>query len=101
MSEEEGRKSEGDTWWRNGEVKQAVSRKDEMHTRPRYRIILRRIKGGIKANNAVSKSMREKTEDELTELKKCLNKHGKRRKNSNGKQNHICCLVIDSVFSLQ
>ena len=41
-----GRRSKGDTWWWNEEVKEAASMKN---TRRCVRIILRRIRGGIKA----------------------------------------------------
>ena len=66
------RRSKGDTWWWNEEVKEAVSRKKEAHmamcqnsteeNRRSYKNIWN------KANEAVSKAMREKTEEVLTEL---------------------------------
>ena len=64
-----GRRSKGDIWWWNEEVKEAVLRK--YHTRQcvrtveenkrRYRSIMN------KGKKAVSKAMREKAEEVITE----------------------------------
>ena len=42
-----GWRSKGDTWWWNEEVKEAVS--GRKRTRPCVRIVLRRIRVGLKA----------------------------------------------------
>ena len=64
-----GRRSKGDTWWWNEEVKEAVSRKKEAHRamcqssteeyKRRYEIM---------KNKAASKAMRRKVEEVLTGL---------------------------------
>ena len=69
--------SEGDTWWWNEEVKEAVSRKKEVHkvmcqnsteeNKRRYRSMKN------KANKAVSKAMREKADEALTDFQNCPN----------------------------
>ena len=71
MREEEGRRSKGDTWWWNEEVKEEISRKKESHkamcqnsteeNKRRYKSLKN------KAKKAVSKAMREKTEEVHTE----------------------------------
>ena len=71
MWEEEGRIIKEDTCWWNGEVKEAVSRKKDAgkvmcwnsteENRRRYKSMKN------KAKKAVSKAMREKAEEALTE----------------------------------
>ena len=65
-----GRRSKGDTWWQNEEVKEEVSRKKAHKVmcqnstevnKSRYK----RMKD--KAKKSVSKTMREKAEEALTE----------------------------------
>ena len=65
-----GRRSKGDTWWWNDEVKEAVSRKEETH-----RVMYQNNTEGNKrrydnmknkAKKTVSKAMREKAEEVLT-----------------------------------
>ena len=67
-----GRRSKGDTWWWNEEVKEAVSRKKEAHkamcqnrTEENKRMY-KSMKN--KANKAVSKAMRGKAEEAFTDL---------------------------------
>ena len=70
-----GRRSKGDTWWWNEDVMEAVSRKKVAHkamcqnstgeNKRRYKSMKN------KANKTVLKSMREKAEDALTDLKNC------------------------------
>ena len=65
------RRSKGDTWWRNEEVKETVSRKKDAH-KAMYQNSTeenkRRHKSmKNKANKEVSKVMREKAEEALTE----------------------------------
>ena len=77
MWEDEGRRSKGDTWWWNEVVKEAVSRKKEAHkamcqnntvkNKRRYKNMQN------KAKKIVSKVMREKVEEALTELINCQN----------------------------
>ena len=77
MWKEEGRRSKGDTWWWNEEVKEAVSRKKESHNvmcqnsteenKRRYKNMKN------KANKAVSKALIEKSDEALTELQYCPN----------------------------
>ena len=66
-----GRRNKGDTWWWNEEVKEAVSKKKDTH-----KAICQNRTGENKwrnksmknkANKAVSKAMREKVEEVLTE----------------------------------
>ena len=65
-----GRRSKGDTWCWNEEVKEAVSRKIEAHKAMRqnstYEKKLRHKSTKNKAKKAVSKTMREKAEEALT-----------------------------------
>ena len=70
--------SKGDTWWWNGEVKEAVPRKKDAHkvmcwnstgvNKRRYESMKN------KAKKAVSKAMREKAEEALTGLQNCPNR---------------------------
>ena len=61
------RRSKGDTWRCNEEVREAVSRKK--HTRQCVKTVLMRYKSmKNKAKKAVSKANREKAEEVLTEL---------------------------------
>ena len=65
-------RSTGEAWWLNEEVKEAVSRKKDAHkamcqdntegNKRRYKSMKN------KARKAVSKAMREKAEEALTEL---------------------------------
>ena len=65
-----GRRSKGDTWWWNKEVKEAVSRKKEAHkamcqnsseeNKRRYKSMKN------KAKKAVFKAVREKADEALT-----------------------------------
>ena len=69
-----GRRSKGDTWWLNEDVWEAVSRKKEAHKtmcQNNTEKNKRRYEG--MRNKAVSKAMREKAEEELTELQNCSN----------------------------
>ena len=60
---------------RSGEMKRRMRHFQgrKMHTRRCVGIVLRRIRGGIKARGkkSVSKAMREKAEEALTELQNC------------------------------
>ena len=70
-----GRRSKGDTWWWNEEVKEAVLRRKEAHkvmcqdsiveNKGRYEGMKK------KASNAFSKAMREMAEEALNELQNC------------------------------
>ena len=70
-------RSKEDTWWWNEEVKESVTRKKEAHkvmcqnsteeNKRRYKSMKN------KENKAVSKAMREKVEEALTELQNCPN----------------------------
>ena len=70
--EKRGRRSKRDMWWFNEEVKEAVSKKKEVHkamcqnsteeNKRRYKSMKN------KAIEAVSKAMREKAEESLTDL---------------------------------
>ena len=65
-------RSKGDTWWRNEEVKEEVSRKIDAHKamhqdNTEENNLHKSMKN--KANKAISKTMREKAVDALTELK--------------------------------
>ena len=68
-----GRRSKGDVWWWNEEVKEAVSRKKEAHKALYQNSAVenkRRYEGmKNKASNAVSKAMREKAERHLLNYK--------------------------------
>ena len=69
-----GRKSKGDTWWWNEEVKEAVSRRKEAH-KAMCQNSTEENKRRCKSmkNKAVSKAIREKAEEELKEFKKYTN----------------------------
>ena len=62
-------RSKGDTWWWNEEVKGVVSRKEEVHKAmcPNSTEENKRRYNSMK-NKALSKAMREKAEDVLTDL---------------------------------
>ena len=69
------RRSYGDTWWWNEEVKETYQER-KVDTRC-VGIVVRRIRTGmkaskIKAKNAVSKTMTEKSEEMLTGVNKLL-----------------------------
>ena len=71
-----GRRSGGeDTWWWNEDVKEANSRKKEAHKAMCQNSTEenKRWYGSMKnkAKKAVSKAMREKAEEALTELQNC------------------------------
>ena len=71
-----GRRSRGETWWWNEEVKEAVSRKKGAHKamhQNRTDENKRRYKGmKTKAKKAVSKATREKAKEAFSELQNCL-----------------------------
>ena len=73
-----GRRSKGNTWWWNEEVKEAVSRKKEAHKAMCQNSTAenkRRYKGmKNKANKAVTKGMRMNEEEAFTELNNCPNR---------------------------
>ena len=62
-------RSKGDTWWWNEDVKEAVSRKKEAH-KAMCQNSAEENKWRHKSmkNKALSKAMREKAEEALTEL---------------------------------
>ena len=68
-----GRRSTRDAWWWNEEVKEAVSRKKEAHKAMCQNSIGDKWRHKSMKNKAVSKAMREKTEEALTELQNCPN----------------------------
>ena len=70
-----GKRSKGDKWWHNEEVKEAVSKKEEAH-KAMYQNSTegnkwRHKSMKNKANKAVSKAMIEKGEEALTKLQNC------------------------------
>ena len=72
-----GKRSKGDTWWWNDEVKVGVSKKKDAHktminsseeNKRRHKSTKNKTK------KTASKAMREKAEEAFTELKNCPNK---------------------------
>ena len=76
MCGKRGRRSKGDTWWLNKDVKETVSIKKDAHkamcrnSTEENKRKYKRMKN--KAKKAVSKVMREKAEEAFT-IKKCPN----------------------------
>ena len=71
-----GRRSIGDTWWQNEDVKEAISRKknaqkamcqNSTEENKKYESMENKVK------KASSKAMKMKAEEELTELRNCPN----------------------------
>ena len=69
--ERRGGESKGDTWWRNEEVTEAVSRKKEAQKVMCWNRTEENKRS--RAKKAVSKGMREKAEEVDTELQNCPN----------------------------
>ena len=69
-----GRRHKGDTWWWNEEVKKAALWMKDAH-KVMCQINIEENKRRCKSmkNKAVSKLMREKTEEEINELQNCAN----------------------------
>ena len=69
-----GRRSKGDTWWWNEDMKEAVSRKkDAYKAMCQHNTEENKRRHKSMKNKAVSKAMREKAEEVLTDLQNCSN----------------------------